>query len=90
MVSPEVEVEDFQEVEDLLLVEVEREKCLQLHAATVEKNAKCLSDPQTANLFTAATVSKRWVEDQIQEDRKGLSLEHQHQVLTKTKFSLMI
>lgn len=35
--------------------------CLRLFAATAAKNVKFLLGPQTANLFTAANVLKKWV-----------------------------
>ncbi len=53
-------------------------QCSKLLAATVEKSAKYLLGPQTANRFIAATVLRKWVgESLIPQDRKGLILEHQ-------------
>lgn len=78
-------------VEDDLLstVTAAHAKCLKLHAATAEKSARFLSDPQTVSLFTAVIVLKRWEmeEDLIQGVPKEMILEPQ--VLIK-KPSLML
>jgi len=68
----------------------ETEPCIKLSAATAEKNAKYLSSQQAANRFTAATVLKKWAEENsnIRQGPKDPTLDPPLRVLTTTKLNL--
>ena len=72
--------------EDLLLVGVEAstgveteeiDQCIRPLAATAEKSVKCLLDPQTVNLSTAAIVLKKWemAAEVMPQDKKEVILD---------------
>ncbi len=43
-------------------------RCLKPFAATAGRNAKYLSDPQTANRFIAAIVLRKWAEEGLTQE----------------------